>query len=144
MTMSEMIASRTEIAADHGVVSAGHPLEVEAGIAALRGPDEPVQRMNATFRERRDRLVNGLNRIANVSCTMPEGAFYAFPNVSKVTLDDKGLATFMLEEAGVACLGGSSFGKAGKGYLRFSYATSLEQIDLALARIAEHLPRFAG
>jgi len=113
-----------------------------AGIAALCGPDEPVQRMNETFRERRDRLVNGLNRIADISCKMPEGAFYAFPNVSKVTHDDKRLAKFMLEEAGVACLGGSSFGDAGVGYLRFSYATSLEQIDLALERIAEHLPRF--
>ena len=113
-----------------------------AGIAALQGPDEPVQRMNETFRERRDRLVNGLNRIPGISCKMPEGAFYAFPNVSQVTMDDKRLARYMLEEAGVACLGGSSFGKAGEGYLRFSYATSIEQIDLALERIAEHLPRF--
>ncbi|MBV9403575.1 MAG: pyridoxal phosphate-dependent aminotransferase [Candidatus Eremiobacteraeota bacterium] len=113
-----------------------------AGIAALQGPDQPVQRMNETFRERRDRLVNGLNRIPGISCKMPEGAFYAFPNVSQVTMDDKRLARYMLEEAGVACLGGSSFGKAGEGYLRFSYATSIEQIDLALERIAEHLPRF--
>ena len=113
-----------------------------AGIAALQGPDEPVRRMNETFRERRDRLVGGLNRIPGVSCKMPEGAFYAFPNVSEITQDDKRLARYMLEEAGVACLGGSSFGKAGAGYLRFSYATSIEQIDLALERIAEHLPRF--
>ncbi|MBV9149645.1 MAG: pyridoxal phosphate-dependent aminotransferase [Candidatus Eremiobacteraeota bacterium] len=113
-----------------------------AGIAALKGPDEPVRRMNETFRERRDRLVNGLNRIPGISCKMPEGAFYAFPNVSEATRDDKRLARYMLEDAGVACLGGSSFGKAGEGYLRFSYATSIEQIDLALERIAEHLPRF--
>ncbi len=71
-----------------------------AGIAALQGPDDPVQRMNETFRERRDRLVNGLNRIPGVSCKMPEGAFYAFPNISEVSRDDKRLARYMLEEAG--------------------------------------------
>ncbi|PZR59575.1 MAG: aspartate aminotransferase [Candidatus Meridianibacter frigidus] len=113
-----------------------------AGIAALTGPDEPVRRMNDIFRERRDRLVRGLNRIPEISCTMPEGAFYAFPNVSQITHDDKALAAFMLNEAGVACLGGSAFGSAGRGYLRFSYAASLDDIDLALERIAEHTPNF--
>jgi aspartate aminotransferase len=116
----------------------------QAGIAALLGPDEPVREMNETFRKRRDRLVNGLNDIAGVSCTMPEGAFYAFPNVQKVASDDKALATFLLQEAGVACLGGSAFGVAGRGYLRFSYAASLEDIDYALDQIAACLPRFKG
>ncbi|GAC1659353.1 MAG: pyridoxal phosphate-dependent aminotransferase [Vulcanimicrobiaceae bacterium] len=115
-----------------------------AGIAALRGPSEPVEKMNEIFRQRRDRLVGGLNKIANVSCVLPEGAFYAFPNITKITKDDKALAKFLLEEAGIACLGGSSFGKAGSGYLRFSYAASFEDIDLALGRLAEHLPRYAG
>ncbi|MDQ2662483.1 MAG: pyridoxal phosphate-dependent aminotransferase [Candidatus Eremiobacteraeota bacterium] len=115
-----------------------------AGIAALRGPDDAVTAMNATFRQRRDRLVNGLNALANVSCTMPEGAFYAFPNVSKITGDDKALAAFLLDEGGVACLGGSSFGDAGKGYLRFSYAASLEDIDFALTSMATTLPKFRG
>lgn len=115
-----------------------------AGIAALTGPDDDVQRMNNIFRERRDRLVGGLNKIANVSCIVPEGAFYAFPNVSKVTMDDKALARFLLDEGGLACLGGSCFGKAGEGYLRFSYAASLEDIDLALARLAEFLPLYQG
>ncbi len=113
-----------------------------AGIAALLGPDEPVKRMNATFRERRDRLVNGLNAIPGVSCTMPEGAFYAFPNVKQITPDDKALATYLLQEGGVACLGGSSFGAAGKGYLRFSYAASLDDIDYALAQMARCIPQF--
>lgn len=113
-----------------------------AGIAALTGPNEPVERMNTIFRERRDRLVGGLNKIPNVSCIVPEGAFYAFPNISKITKDDKALAKFMLEEGGVACLGGSAFGKAGTGYLRFSYAASLDDIDLALERLAEHLPLY--
>ena len=115
-----------------------------AGIAALLGPDEPVRAMNETFRARRDRLVNGLNKIPGVSCTMPEGAFYAFPNVKKITSDDKALAAFLLQEGGVACLGGSAFGAAGKGYLRFSYAASLEDIDFALAQIAEFVPKFKG
>ncbi|MDP9017638.1 MAG: pyridoxal phosphate-dependent aminotransferase [Candidatus Eremiobacteraeota bacterium] len=115
-----------------------------AGIAALTGPDDDVKRMNNTFRERRDRLVGGLNKIPNVSCIVPEGAFYAFPNVSKITKDDKALAKFMLDEGGVACLGGSAFGKAGTGYLRFSYAASLDDIDLALERLTEFLPRYTG
>jgi aspartate aminotransferase len=113
-----------------------------AGIAALTGPDEPVRRMNETFRQRRDRLVAGLNDIHGMSCTLPEGAFYAFPNVTAITQDDRALAKFLLEEGGVACGGGSSFGAAGKGYLRFSYAASLEDIDWALEQIAKVLPHF--
>ncbi len=115
-----------------------------AGIAALTGPDEPVQRMNEIFRGRRDRLVNGLNAIPGMSCLLPEGAFYAFPNVSAITHDDRALAKFLLEEGGVACGGGSSFGAAGKGYLRFSYAASLDDIDWALDSIAKTLPKFKG
>ncbi len=113
-----------------------------AGIAALTGPDEPVRRMNEIFRERRDRLIAGLNEIAGISCLLPEGAFYAFPNVSSITHDDRALAKFLLEEGGVACGGGSSFGAAGKGYLRFSYAASLDDIDWALESIAKTLPKF--
>jgi aspartate/methionine/tyrosine aminotransferase len=113
-----------------------------AGIAALTGSDEPVLRMNEIFRQRRDRLVNGLNAIPGISCLVPEGAFYAFPNVEAITQDDRALAKFLLEEGGVACGGGSSFGAAGKGYLRFSYAASLEDIDWALTSIAQNLPKF--
>ncbi|HEV2260731.1 MAG TPA: pyridoxal phosphate-dependent aminotransferase [Candidatus Rubrimentiphilum sp.] len=116
----------------------------QAGIAALLGPDEPVQRMNNIFRERRDALVNGLNKISNVSCTMPEGAFYAFPNISRVASDDKALASYLLQEGGVACLGGSAFGAAGKGYLRFSYAASLDDINFALEQMARTIPQFKG
>jgi len=116
----------------------------KAGIAALTGPDEPVVAMNETFRTRRDRIIAGLNSLPNVSCKTPEGAFYAFPNVSKITSDDKKLASFLLEEAGVPCLGGSCFGDAGIGYLRFSYAASLESIEAALVAMREYLPKFSG
>ena len=115
-----------------------------AGIAALTGDDAPVQQMNATFRERRDAIVAGLNSIPGVSCTVPEGAFYAFPNVSQIASDDKHLAKWLLENAGVACLGGSSFGAAGKGYLRFSYAASLDDIGWALDQLRATLPRYTA
>jgi len=116
----------------------------KAGIAALTGDDAPVREMNEIFRQRRDKLVKGLNEIPGMSCTLPEGAFYAFPNIQKITKNDRALASFLLEEAGVACGGGSSFGPAGAGYLRFSYAASLDDIDYALAQIREALPRFKG
>jgi aspartate aminotransferase len=115
-----------------------------AGIAALTGDDAPVERMNEIFRERRDAIVAGLNSIPGVSCTLPEGAFYAFPNVSQIASDDKHLAKWLLENAGVACLGGSSFGPAGAGYLRFSYAASLDDIGWALDSLREALPRYQG
>jgi aspartate/methionine/tyrosine aminotransferase len=116
----------------------------QAGIAALTGDDEPVVRMNNIFRERRDALVNGINKIDGMSCTMPEGAFYAFPNITKITSDDKALAAYLLQESGVACLGGSAFGAAGKGYLRFSYAASLDDIHYALEQMAKKIPQFKG
>ncbi|HEX5274092.1 MAG TPA: pyridoxal phosphate-dependent aminotransferase [Candidatus Rubrimentiphilum sp.] len=116
----------------------------QAGIAALTGDDEPVVRMNNIFRERRDALINGINKIDGMSCTMPEGAFYAFPNITKITSDDKALAKFLLEDGGVACLGGSAFGAAGKGYLRFSYAASLDDIHYALEQMALKIPQFKG
>jgi aspartate/methionine/tyrosine aminotransferase len=115
-----------------------------AGIAALEGPDGPIQAMVDEFRRRRDALVAGLNKLPGLSCKTPEGAFYAFPNCSQITTDDKALASFILDRAGVANLGGSCFGAAGKGYLRFSYATSLEEINFALERMAEALPHFPG
>jgi aspartate aminotransferase len=114
----------------------------KAGVAALEGSDESVVTMNELFRVRRDAIVSGLNAIPNVSCTIPEGAFYAFPNISQITSDDQALASFLLEEAGVAVLGGSSFGEAGRGYLRFSYAASLDTIERAIERLHTYLPQF--
>lgn len=116
----------------------------KAGIEALTNTDAAVREMNETFRARRDKLVSGLNDLPGVSCTLPEGAFYAFPNVSEITHDDKALASFILEESGVACGGGSSFGPAGAGYLRFSYAASIDDIEYALKQLKEYLPKFTG
>ena len=107
----------------------------KAGIAALTGPDEPVQEMCEIFRTRRDAVIAGLNDIPGISARMPAGAFYAFPNITKITNDDKRLASYFLEEGGVALLGGSCFGDAGAGYLRISYANSIENLEEALRRI---------
>ncbi len=139
--MPERIAHAVTIF-DNNTFSCVAPFVQLAGIAALEGDDTPVLQMNETFRARRDIIVNGLNAIDNVSCTMPDGAFYAFPNISKVTMDDKRLASWLLEEAGVGCLGGSCFGEAGRGYLRFSYAASLEDIQKAVDRLAVALPKY--
>ena len=114
----------------------------KAGMAALAGPDEPVVEMNEIFRKRRDVLVAGLNSLPNVSCLVPDGAFYCFPNISKITMDDQRLGSFLLEEAGVGLLGGSCFGTAGAGYLRISYASPIEHLERALDRLRTHLPNY--
>ncbi len=116
----------------------------EAGIAALHGPDEPIRAMVDEFRARRDAMVAGLNSLPGVRCTTPNGAFYVFPNVSAITGDDVKLANFLLEEAHVATLGGSTFGAAGRGHLRLSYANSLQAIETAIERLRVALPAFGG
>jgi len=103
-----------------------------AGIAALEGPQDNIGTMMAEFRARRDLIVNGLNAIPGVSCVTPKGAFYAFPNITGTGMDSAACAQFLMQEAGVACLSGSSFGEYGEGFLRFSYANSLENIQKAL------------
>jgi aspartate/methionine/tyrosine aminotransferase len=106
-----------------------------AGMAALQGPQDAVTVMVKEFRRRRDAMVKGLNEIPGFRCALPAGAFYAFPNVSKTGMSSKDLANLLLNEAGVACLWGTAFGAHGDGYLRFSYANSLENIMEAIARI---------
>jgi aspartate aminotransferase len=120
------------------------PFVQEAGIEALVGPDDDVRTMIAEFKTRRDAIVAGLNSLPGISCKLPAGAFYAFPNVSNITRDDQKLASFILEEAHVAGLGGSCFGEAGRGYMRFSYANSLAKIDAAIERMRVTLPRFVA
>jgi aspartate/methionine/tyrosine aminotransferase len=106
-----------------------------AGIEALNGPQTDVEKMVAEFRRRRDRIVDGLNAIDGISCVKPKGAFYVFPNVRGTGLKAAQLQTRLLEEAGVASLAGTSFGPEGEGYLRFSYANSLANIERALEKI---------
>ena len=110
-----------------------------AGIAALTGPQEPVEKMVAEFDKRRKVVVEGLNKLPGVSCIMPKGAFYAFPNISKTGWKAKPLATALLDEAGVAMIGGPDFGILGEGYLRISYANSTENILKALDRMGDFL-----
>ena len=106
-----------------------------AGIEALRGDQSSVEHMRLEFRLRRDAFVAGLNRIKGFSCRMPRGAFYVFPNVMKTGWKSRKLANALLEEAGVACLSGTAFGDYGEGYLRFSVANSLENLNKGLDRI---------
>jgi len=106
-----------------------------AGVEAIRGDQSSVDRMRAEFHRRRDAFVAGLNRIKGFSCRMPKGAFYVFPNITKTEWKSKKLADALLEQAGVACLSGTSFGAYGEGYLRFSVANSLENLNKALERI---------
>jgi aspartate/methionine/tyrosine aminotransferase len=107
----------------------------KACIEALTGPQIEVDKMVVEFKKRRDVIVNGLNTIKGFSCILPDGAFYAFPNISKTGYKSKELADKLLNEAGVATLSGTSFGKFGEGYLRFSYANSIENINLAIEKI---------
>jgi aspartate/methionine/tyrosine aminotransferase len=112
-----------------------------AGIEALRGDQSSVERMRAEFQRRRDAFVAGLNRIVGFSCRLPKGAFYVFPNVKKTGWQSKKLADALLTEAGVACLSGTAFGSFGEGYLRFSVANSLENLNKALGRIEQWTKR---
>jgi len=107
-----------------------------AGVEALRGDQSSVDRMRDEFRARAEMFVCGLNRIPGFTCRVPKGAFYAFPNITQTGWKSKALAEALLEEAGVACLSGPSFGEFGEGYLRFSVANSMENLNHALERIS--------
>ena len=106
-----------------------------AGIEALRGPQDSVEKMCAEFKKRRDVMVAGLNEIKGFSSLLPKGAFYVFPNIKKTGWRSKKLADALLEDAGVAALSGTAFGDFGEGYLRFSVANSIENIEKALDRV---------
>jgi aspartate/methionine/tyrosine aminotransferase len=106
-----------------------------AGIEALEGPQDAVDAMVTEFKRRRDAIVKALNTIPGFRCPVPAGAFYVFPNVQGTGMDSKELADYLLYEGGVACLDGKCFGAEGDGYLRFSYANSLENILEAVERI---------
>jgi aspartate aminotransferase len=116
-------------------VSCTPPAIQLAGVAALTGPRDEVNAMLAEFRRRRDAVVAGLNELPDISCVTPRGAFYAFPNIAATGLAANDLADRLLSEAGVAVLAGTAFGSMGEGFLRLSYANSLENIEEALSSI---------
>jgi aspartate aminotransferase len=118
-------------------VSCTSAFSQHAAIAALDGPWDPVERMVAEFRNRRDVIVDGLNHIPGFSCLRPDGAFYAFPRVADLGLPAADLAELLLTRAGVACLPGTAFGGHGEGHLRFSYANSVDNLRSALAAVEE-------
>jgi aspartate/methionine/tyrosine aminotransferase len=123
---------------DHSCVNAATQW---AGVAALTGPQDSVDMMVAAFDERRRVIVDALNRLPGFRCVRPGGAFYAFPNVSGTGRSAKELQEAMLNEAGVAAIAGTSFGAMGDGYIRFSYANSVANIEEAMARIGRLLAR---
>lgn len=110
-----------------------------AALAAITGPQDSVTAMVDTFDERRRFVVDALNQLPGVSCITPKGAFYAFPNIKETGWQSKALATALLEEAGIATIGGPDFGILGEGYIRISYANSLPNIESAMERIGQFL-----
>ena len=117
---------------DHSCVNAATQW---AGIAALNGPQDATKAMVEAFDKRRTVIVDKLNELPGISCTMPKGAFYAFANTSGTGMKSNELQNRFLDKAGVATVSGTSFGSHGEGYLRFSYAASLDQIETAMHRI---------
>jgi aspartate aminotransferase len=111
------------------------------GVEALRGPQDAPRQMVEEFRRRRDLIVPGLNAIEGIRCALPRGAFYVFPNIAGTGMDERQFADFCMNEAGVAVLAGTSFGEHGRGFVRISYANSIENIQKALANIEAALAR---
>jgi aspartate/methionine/tyrosine aminotransferase len=138
--MPAPLAERVELLLTHSVGCTASFTQV-AGLEAVNGPQETVDIVVAEYRRRRDALVAGLNAISGVRCRLPQGAFYVFPNVASFGRPSNWLAEYLLEEAGVALLPGTSFGKHGEGYLRLCFANSLENILAALEQMREALGR---
>ncbi len=138
--MPEKLADKVGLLMTHSVGCTATFTQI-AGIEALSGPQEQVNDVVDSFRKRRDLIVNGLNNIPGVSCLKPEGAFYVFPNVKSFGKSSDEIANFLLYEAGVALLPGTSFGSYGEGYLRLCYATSSEDIEEAIERIKKTITK---
>ena len=120
------------------IVSCIPPFVQHGGIAALKGP-ETINEWMKEFRARRDVLVEGFNSIPKLSCVKPEGAFYAFPNITGTGMTSQEFADFALEELGIALLPGTAFGPGGEGYVRLSYATAIDEIKMAIQRLKDGL-----
>jgi aspartate aminotransferase len=125
-------------------VSCTSAFSQRAALAALTGPWQPVEQMLAEFSKRRDVMVAGLNAIEGITCVRPAGAFYAFPSVRSFGIPSKKIEEHLLNRAGVAGLSGTAFGQFGEGYLRFSYANSVQAIRAALDAVAAVLPELEG
>lgn len=129
------LAKRVALLLTHSIGCTAHFTQY-AGLQAVSGSQDEVEAMVAVYRSRRDCLVEGLNAIAGVNCAQPQGAFYAFPNIASFGIASEDLADQILEQAGVALLPGTAFGANGEGYLRISYANSMENIEAALDKLA--------
>ena len=136
--MTEALAHRVELLLTHSVGCTATFTQI-AGIEALNGPQEFVLTVVEEYQRRRDALIAGLNSLPGIHCQVPQGAFYAFPNVKELGLPSREIARRLLDEAGVAVLPGDDFGPQGEGYLRLCYATSVENLQFALQRIGEWL-----
>jgi aspartate aminotransferase len=132
--MPRELAARVELLLTHSIGSTAHFTQL-AGLEAVNGPQEKVEEMVSEYQRRRDVIVDGLNTIPGFTCQKPQGAFYVFPNITGTGMDSITLANLILEKAGVALLPGNSFGTFGEGYLRLSYANSIENIEKGLERI---------
>ncbi len=133
--MPALLAERVELLVTHSVGCTASFTQI-AGLAAIQGPQERVEQVVAEYKRRRDVLVTGLNAIPGLSCRMPQGAFYAFPNITSFGKSSNWMAEYLLDEAGVALLPGTAFGQYGEGYLRLCFANSMENIRAALQCLA--------
>lgn len=138
--MPEKLADKVGLLLTHSVGCTASFTQV-AGVEALTGPQHDVDRVRNIFNKRRDVIVEGLNDIPGITCRMPQGAFYVFPNVTSFGRKSDDLANYLLQEAGVCLLPGTSFGDMGEGYLRLCYANSIEAIEKALAKMKEALKK---
>jgi aspartate/methionine/tyrosine aminotransferase len=138
--MPEPLAERVGLLHTHSIGCTASFTQI-AGVEAITGPQEQVENVVATYKRRRDALVSGLNAIPGIQCQMPQGAFYVFPNIMAYGRTSDWLAEYLLEEAGVALLPGTSFGKYGEGYLRLCFANSIDNIHLALEQLSTALEK---
>jgi aspartate aminotransferase len=135
MVMPEALAERVELLLTHSIGCTATFTQV-AGVEALTGPQDKIAENVAEYQRRRDFFVAGLNSIPGVTCQVPQGAFYVFPNVKSFGLTSKEIAARLIDEAGVAVLAGTDFGAGGEGYLRLCYATSMEVLEESLEKMA--------
>jgi aspartate aminotransferase len=138
--MPQELADRVELLLTHSVGSTAEFTQY-AGIESILGPQNQVNDTVAEYQRRRDAIIAGLNSLPGINCLLPQGAFYAFPNIKKTGMSSSELANLILEKAGVAVLPGSAFGEYGEGYLRLSYANSIKSIQLGISRIQSILEK---